>query len=72
MASATDNDNDDDDDDVILMITQFNKVYLHAEPTAVRPFTETAQTYTTVNTTITYTRFYSNMFRLSTVIFRLY
>ena len=42
MTSATDNDNDDDDDDVILMITQFNKVYLHAEPTAVRPFTETA------------------------------
>jgi len=32
----------------------------------------TRDLHTTVNTTITYTRFYSNMFRLSTVIFRLY
>jgi len=43
MASATDDDNDDDDD-VILVIIQFNKVYLHAESTAVEPITETAQT----------------------------
>jgi len=43
MASATDDDNDDDDD-VILMITQFNKFYLHTEPTAIRPITETAKT----------------------------
>jgi len=45
MAYTTDGDDDDDDvHDVILMIIQFNKVYLCAESTTVGQITETAQT----------------------------